>query len=83
MKKTFWAMLALLVVLVLTSTWWGGFFERRQLRIISITPNHGRSGDWVEVRGDNFSPKSKFWIGKVEVKEMRFVSSHDVFVRIP
>ena len=81
-SRALWVLLAAALVL-LSAPLWHAIFEHQQLRIDSIDPSKGQSGTWVHVHGDHFMPQSRFWVGKVEVREKKYLDPYDYFIRIP
>jgi hypothetical protein len=51
--------------------------------ITQVVPEAGAVGDWVELTGSGFTAKDQFWLGKVALTEVKWVSERTVRVRIP
>ena len=80
-------LLAAIALIELSYPVWHAPFEQKQLRIYHVSDNHNARGEWLEIDGDNFSPRSHIFFtidGKqVEAQRVVFVNKKLLFAQMP
>ncbi|MFH2010666.1 MAG: IPT/TIG domain-containing protein [bacterium] len=57
--------------------------EAPYAQITSIYPKSGPWGTWLTLTGKNFRKRDRFWIGRVQLTDVRRISDNEVRVKVP